>query len=252
MIVNLGTMIAPRRKASSVAPPPYAATKCISFNGTTDYLSRLNAAAQNFTTAMTINAWVKGAATADDAQIGGIYSDLAPKSYLLARSAVAGKIDVIIYDGANTKFYVSSITAFDSAWHMITFTFGASTLKLYVDGTLDASPTKTIDAAVSSLSQTTRAFASGCRLTGTTPVTYYAGKITNLSLWSIALDQTGVTALRTSSKPADLSLHADYANCVSWYKFGDGDTIGADGIIDTKGGLHLSATGTPTIQTDAP
>lgn len=60
-------------------------------------------------------------------------------------------VQVLELDASAYKQYESSVTAFDSTWHYVGFTFSSGTLKLYVDGVEDTSVTKRADGAVTSI-----------------------------------------------------------------------------------------------------
>lgn len=234
----------------------YSSAQSLQFTGTSSqYCSRADAAGHEFTTAMSMSLWVKGANTADYAGVvtKHDYGNTQNGYAVLRSGGVAGKPRVIIYDtGGNTKQYDSSLTAFDNTWHHVCFTFGSSTLKIYVDGVLDSSPTLVADQAVTTLKNNTCGLRFASQLSAGSPANYYTGYLDEVSLWSVELSAAEVLALYNSGNPPDVSLHSQYANCASWYKCGDGDTIAANGIVDTKGSLHLSPTNSPTIASDAP
>ncbi len=252
----LGNFTAQAVTNNSTATATYVATKSIAFGGTDEYCNRADAAVHDVTTTMTLSAWVKGAATQDYTAIVSKTDNAVANNYNLLRSGdVAAKWSANISGGGNNKRWSSSVTVFDNTWHHVAYTFSSGTLAMYNDRVLDTGPpTKTVDGAVASLTPNSVGLRIGSNLTNGTPSAFFVGSITNVSLWNIALDQTGINALATAGKPADLTLHANYANCVSWYKCGDGDTIGANGILDTKGGLHMSPSNMESgdIVTDAP
>lgn len=228
--------------------------KSLSFGGTNQFASRADANAQDVGSAGTWSLWVKGAGVGN---YGGLVTKSDPVSgpgWAIGDSGdSANKVYMQILDPTNQKRYNTSTAVLDGAWHHVVFTFASSTLKVYIDRVLDT-PIKTVDDAVSAIAGTGTGLRMGSQVSNGTPGTYFTGKINNFSLWSIALNQTEINALATGGKPNDLSAHSQYANCVSWYKSGDGDTIGANGIIDTKSALHLSPTNMVSgdIVTDAP
>jgi hypothetical protein len=240
-IGTLGTI------TGSSAAAPFVSTNSLRFNddALTEYVSRADAAAHDLTTQLTVSAWVKGTGVGG---YGGIVckgdygaSDIA--YYCTDSGAVSGKLGVVISNtGGTDKFWSTGTTVFDNTWHHICFTFNAGTLVIYVDRVVDATPTKHADAAVASLKNSGAGLRMGSLINSGTPANFFVGRINNVSIWSVAFTQGEVTALASGGKPVDLSLHSQYANCVSWYKAGDGDTIGASGIIDTKSALHLSPT----------
>jgi hypothetical protein len=234
----------------------YSQANALLFNGTTGYCSRADAAAHDFTTAMTISVWLKGANPATFVSIAG-KSDVGAnkRTYVIFNNSdvTTGWGYIVSADGGatNYNYQKSATTVFDSTWHHLVYTFSADTNKMYADRVLETVLTTVADGTCNSLYNSDVGLIAGAQWSSGSAAFFLPGRLTNLSLWNVALDQTGVSALAAAGKPADLSLHANYANCVSWYKMGDGDGVGADGIVDTKGGLHLSVTGGVTIVADA-
>ncbi len=242
---------------NSTAVAPYVAANCLSFDGVNEYCGVGDDASLDFTTAMTMSFWVKGTTTSYQGVV--MKADTgsgAGRGYgVIVYGGTPGCVSAQIHQtsGSAQKIYTSSMVVMDGTWRHVVFTFASSTLKLYIDRTLDT-PTLTVNDVVSSINPNTAPLRVAAQTTSSATNSYFTGKISNLSLWNIALDQTAINALATSGKPADLSLHANYANCVTWHKLGDGDTIGASGILDTKGTLHMSPTNMESgdIVTDAP
>jgi hypothetical protein len=179
-------------------------------------------------------------------------------SWYLEKSNATKAAVVLSSDGtsANRKLYVTSTTIWDGTWHHFAFTFAPNVLKLYVDRVLDASPTKTLDATVNSIFANSVATRFSAGRNNGTPADFFAGSFNNISLWNATLTQAQIDELATNGKPADLALHSLYAtNCISWYKCGDGDTIGANGILDTtSNAIHMTPNNMEAgdIATDAP
>ena len=119
--------------------------------------------------------------------------------------------------GATSKTYDSSITAFDSTWHHVAFTWDAGTLELYVDGVKDTSVTKTADNAVTSIRTTTAALTIG---NGTNNF-YFDGNIDEVAVWNTTLTDAQITAIYNSGTPNDLRLHSASANLQGFWKMGD-------------------------------
>lgn len=241
-----------KKKAAAAAA---FSTNCLSFGGSNQFASRADAAAQDIGATATWSIWVKAAGAGN---YGGIVqkgdAGVTPGYAILDSGDSSKKIGIQIYDGTNQKRYNASTAVFDSAWHHFVATFAASTLTLYVDRVLDAAPIKTVDQAVTTINNVATGLRLGSQISSGTPAVFYTGKINNFSLWSVALNQSEINALASGGKPTDLSSHTQYANCVSWYKCGDGDTIAASGILDAKSALHLSPTNMVSgdIVADAP
>lgn len=237
--------------------PSSFSTKSLAFDGVDEFCSRADAAAHDLSTTWTISLWVKGSGAGNYGAIlfkSDNASD-ATRSYAILDSGDStGKAAIQLYEGSTQKRWNTSSVVFDNTWHHLVWTFSSGTLNGYIDRVLDASPIKTVDGSITSLNNSTAGLRFGSQVSSGVAATFYSGRLNNVSLWSVALSGAEISALASGGKPVDLSTHSQYANCISWYKCGDGDTIGASGIVDTKGALHLSPTNMEAadIVTDAP
>ncbi len=260
MIINVGTMITPKRKAASGGGTPAFSIKSLSFGGTNQWINRTNAAAQNFATTGTWSVWIKGAGVGN---YGAFYqtgenSVIATRGIsLLDTGDTAKKMNMQYYDSTNQDRWTSSVTVFDNTWHHIVCTFNSGTAKIYIDRVEDTSKVHTAVGGVTTLNTTTVLYGLHCgaQVTNTTPATFFAGYLNNLTIWNVEFSQTDINNLASGGKPTDLSGHAQFANCKGWYKLGDGDSIAANGLLDSSGNnLHLTPNNMVAgdIVTDAP
>lgn len=232
-----------RTGAGTAAETPYNQS-CLSFGGTDEYASRADAAAHDFTTALSISCWVKAASNVGSGIVAKADYGNGNLSYYLGMDGTdSSKVLAVVSDDGSTfdKQYRSSVTVFDGTWHHVAMTFGSSTLKVYIDGAEDASVVKASDNAVASLFNSNVGLRFGSLLNNGSAANFYVGQLCSVSLWSKALSAAEVSEIYSDGITTDLSTHSAYAaSCVSWYKAGDGDSTSASGIVDTKGALHLS------------
>jgi len=105
--------------------------KARNFDGTDDYVDCGNGAGVNPTSAITISAWVKSAAS----QTGMIVSKLNQTQYRLYKNPD----DTLHYDttiGGAEKNLVSVLTL-GTQWHLTTVTYDGANVQMYFDGRLE-------------------------------------------------------------------------------------------------------------------
>lgn len=248
--------------------PPVAAyltTKCIEFNDAgsvnNEDIEIADHASLDFTTAMSWSGWVKRASTGV-----AYFGTLTSKGSYTANTRAFGifqgnsgnyaKMDFLVSsDGSNQKIKTTSVTVFDDTWKHVVWTYSANTVKCYVNGTEDASLADTSAATVNSINVNTDAlYHGGYKDAGATDFDY-RGRMCEVTLWSVALNQSQVTELYNGGKPGDISLHSATANCVGWWKLGNGDDVtSADGVLDSKATRHGTGRNMEAgdIKTDAP
>jgi len=105
-----------------------------------------------------------------------------------------GKLNVVLsddgsYGAGHVKSYISSITAFDAADHLIGFTWDGSSLELFIDGVKDPSPTKTIDDGITSLYQSMVNLTIGSQLNSGSQDSNLTGSVKKPRLFKTALTE---------------------------------------------------------------
>jgi hypothetical protein len=167
----------------------------LKFNGVNDYVNAGNIPVSN---SMSTFAWMKAGAKASQAIIGKYDSGLNARSwYVLSDNGAGSKLSVVLsddgsFDASHRKNYVGSLTAFDGSWHHVGFTFNAGVLNLYVDGVLDTNPTKTYDAAITSIYSSTTPVTVGAVLSSGAPANFLNGSIDEVRIWNRALSASEI------------------------------------------------------------
>lgn len=236
------------------APVAFSNTKSLLFDGIDDHIVISPVAAQELTTAATVSLWVKGSSQGFNKVIFSKWQTGAGdlRSFLIdTDNTNDDRIRVAIYDDSITlqKNYITSIAVLDGDWAHYAFTFGSSTLKVYINGTEDTSVNKSIDNAISSINVSTPNYMMAARSPGTF---FFAGNIDEVSLWQQELSATQISEIYNSGVPTDLSSHTATANLVGWYRNGDGDTFPT--IIDQQGNSNglMTSMDSGDIVTDTP
>lgn len=221
----------------------------IFFRGTNQDLSIADHADFNFGTQFSVFVWVNsssGLLSAGERVISQFAVAGNQRGWALSVGSTKSHFEVFISqtggNGAGVKkVYESSVNGFDGSWHLIGFTFNNGTLKLYVDGVEDTTPTKSFDAAITTLFDSTASLRIG---DDDTTGAYFTGYIDEPALYSIELTGAQVAAIYNLGSPINLSSGPASGSLVSWWRMGDasGDNIGTTNqIIDVMSG-HNAAT----------
>jgi hypothetical protein len=162
----------------------------IKLNGTTDYLTVPDAASLDATTALTIAAWVKPTKVATQYLIKKAVSNTT-NGYELGLSS-SGKAFVRLNQATKADTYrVDSTTSYptNGTWIHLAATYDGTTIRLYVNGTLEGSTT-----GPASITTNTLALALGAEPAGTRP---FAGTLDDIRTYTTTLTPTQITTLAT-------------------------------------------------------
>jgi hypothetical protein len=114
-------------------------------------------------------------------------------------------------------------------WHNIVGTYDETNLKIYVDGNLSGTLSKT--GPITYSSRNTRIG----NLEGTSALDFN-GSLSNVSIWNAALTSTQVTEIYNNSLPSNLNNHSAYSNLISWWQLGENSSFNSNWtVIDEKG-----------------
>ena len=135
--------------------------------------------------------------------------------------------------GKNSAYDTSVFTVpntSDGEWHHLLVTYDQSSLKVYLDGNLEATP---------ALPSTSYITSAGFTIGGWTMVgnRLFNGDISNVSVWNAALTSTQVTEIYNEGKPSNLNNHSAYSNLVSWWQLGENSSFDGTNwtVLDEKG-----------------
>jgi hypothetical protein len=162
----------------------------LKLNGTTDYLTVPDAASLDATTALTISAWVRPTKVATQYLIKKATSNTT-NGYELGLSS-SGKAFVRLNQATKADTYrVDSLTSYptNGTWIHLAATYDGTTIRLYVNGTLEGSI-----AGPASITTNTLALALGAEPGGTRP---FAGTLDDIRIYTTTLTPTQITTLAT-------------------------------------------------------
>lgn len=159
-----------------------------------------------------------------------------------------GKIDIRFRSGAtNTqKFYESSLLNTLDEWFHFVVTFdgtnGANAIRMYVDGVLDTTPTKTTDQDISSVVEQTLVASIGGKIGIVGPTARH--NVHSVATWDVVLGATEVTEIYNDGAGKHFDLQTDVGNYTSsadmqsWWLVGN--KVIPNICDDQQGLLHLN------------
>jgi hypothetical protein len=159
---------------------------CFDFDGSTNYFSTTSASQLQPTTALTITAWIKGDTWGAGSETDTILrkGDASPNNYIFA--VADGKV-MLCLDEADTAGIRSTTTLSTGQWYHVAATWDGSTVKIYIDGVLNTSTSRT-----GTIGTDTRTLYMGGRSGGTD---MFNGMIRDVRFYNRALSANDVKHL---------------------------------------------------------
>lgn len=191
-------------------------------DGANEYM---DAASLGNTNNLSFSIWVKGAAQAGKGIFGQWDFSPTKRKWALI-SGTAGFTDKLDYfvsaDGGftNAKQYRSSVTVFDSTWRHIVMTFATNSMKIYIDGSEDTTPTVIVNGTVNSLYSGSQILTLGVAnlSSGTSP---FSGRLAHGAIFNVALSSAQVTEIY-NKRMGDLRTTSVGGNLILGYHFPNG------------------------------
>ena len=180
----------------TAAPPTIVASsscslgKCLSFNGTTQFVTITDDTTLDFGTKMSAFIWVKGSSQDDKGVFGQFDETNDLRSWAIATSgASATKMKVHLASAGSTvaKTYISTETVFDNKWHYIGFTYNVNTLNLYIDGVNITPASTSPDSVMTTLATSTALASIGSYVNSTLVAKPFTGSLDNAILFNEAV-----------------------------------------------------------------
>jgi hypothetical protein len=176
----------------------------------------------NPTAAFTYEAWFKG-----NANVGinrAIISKGVSTNYAasIVLEAGTGKIVGEFYTGTSLKTIKSLLAYNDNAWHHVACTYDGATIKLYMDGTLEATL-----AATGAVFNATQDFSIGRYSDGTNVFNFW-GSIDEVRVWNTARTQTQISSTLYTE------LLGNETNLQAYYNFNDAAYNGPGQLVVNK------------------
>jgi len=210
----------------------------IDFDGVNDLVACGNNHTFEVSQAFSIGFWVKpNNLAATRCLISKCSNDANVWGYNIQHLVTSGALQVQMRTAASNTIHAFTTALTAGVWQHVVLTFsGNSNIngnRVYKNAVIGDTPPS---AALAGSFVNTANFTMGARNTAFP----YSGFMDEVSVWNKALTQTEITELYNSGQPGNLVDHSAYANLVSWWRMGDGDTFPT--LIDGKG----TATGTMT------
>ena len=220
----------------------------LDFDGTDDYINVGNTS--NFVTAgqaRTVSLWTKllnGSASND------YYITLGNMTGTRTWFALRQNTDYLVFSDneTNTNLTTTNANMLDS-WKHVALTYdGSTTVKVYVDGSLDTSITTGGTLATDQGADVIiGARNSSSSADGTTVGQYINANIDEVAIWNTALSAGDISALYQAKGTSDLNDDGNSANLQGWWRMGDGTlddfNLIADQVNPTLGSDVLSGIG---------
>lgn len=228
----------------------------------TDFLAFADTPDLAFGGALAVSAWVKGGRQTTGVIVGQWDANLmgTNSSWILSSGYSDDRmlIAAVSADGTttNAKVLQSKSVVFDGSWHHIGMVFSGGSLKMYIDGVREVSPTAIVDSAVATLNHATGPLSIGSAGGASG---YFHGSIDDVALFTSGLSDAEMTTLYNGGTPLLINRNALSSSLFSWWRLGDrpDDDITADtGLMHDDGPAahHLipNHTDGTEIVTDAP
>jgi len=167
------------------------------FDGTNDYMYGTADATYDLDASFSACVWVKATSTNENRYILSRHDHNTNREWSIASGT--GELRVNLGDGATTgKSYDSATLYNNGAWRQLCFTWGSSTLLLYVDGSVETSPDKTLDGTVTYADTDNPPLVVGGRLRGGAPENWFDGSVDVAGIWDRTLTATEISNLYNS------------------------------------------------------
>ncbi|WP_343522439.1 LamG-like jellyroll fold domain-containing protein [Pedobacter sp.] len=207
--------------------PPPAANRSLIFDGTNEYLNSntFNLAGSS----LTYEAWIKPTAFKTTAPnistIMGV--EVSDANVALLRLGDAGlannKVQFVLNTGGATPKKLNSTTALSAnTWYHIAATYDGSTMKIYINGTLDASLSATGTIVANGTFQISRSWDANRG---------FNGQFDEFRVWKSALAQSTISANKCS-------VSSTSANLEAYWKFDEGT---GTTVADATGHGHTAS-----------
>ncbi|MCZ4245458.1 LamG-like jellyroll fold domain-containing protein [Pedobacter punctiformis] len=224
VLYGSATAVKPNCIDGTGTPPVTAANMSLVFDGTNEYLNSntFNLAG----TSLTYEGWIKPAAFKsvfpNISTIMGIeVSDANVALLRLGDASLANnKLQFVLNTGGATPKKLSSVSALNAnTWYHVAATYDGATMKIYINGVLDASLSATGTISANGAFQVSRSWDANRG---------FNGQFDELRVWKTALSQTSIQANKCSVAANSTSLEA-------YWKFNEGT---GTSIADATGHGH--------------
>lgn len=164
----------------------------LSFNGISNNVSINNSANLNFTTSMSVSAWIKWTI---NPTTGVAYANIVNKNndnqYRLQHNITNSKFEFGVKANSGSSYVTSTTTPLVGVWYHLVGTWDGNFIKIYVNGALEQTGARAGTMPSSTKPLKIGSFSDDYR--------YFNGIIDEVSLWDRALSQEEVTQIYSSN-----------------------------------------------------
>ena len=184
----------------------------LNFDGSNDYVSCGTTNLPTGTSARTIEAWIK------TTQTTGVQSIINYGNQAIGNSRFGflNASGILYFVGENNDYYTNTLIA-DGNWHHVAATYEASTLKIYIDGALNATVTKVLN--------TNNNFFNIGASCNPTPGDFFNGSIDEVRVWNTARTAEQINGSK------NCELQGNETGLVAYYNFNQGLDAGNNTTI---------------------
>lgn len=250
-------------KSGTVATP-YS----LSLNGSTQFVTTVDAASQHIADNLTVLIWIKAGTTqpgAPGCMIGKAesHSGATHWSWSISTpngSGTTGCFEVLCsQDGtfSQINWVASTSNVLDSTWRLIGFKFVAGTITLFNQGAVQGQSTVSNTGITTLHNNSGFGISVGGRLTNSSIFWPFSGKLFRPMVWNVALSTAAVTALYNAGHAVDPTVsHGSYTSQANLI-FGPLQNTPPDSntgtVADASGSANTgTCVGTPTFSADTP
>ncbi len=176
----------------------------LTFNGTNQYATVPDDISLDITSAITLAAWVKPGKTGTQNILKKVTGTTTPSGYELSLSS-AGK--VFVRFNGNVNYRVDSTVNYPAdgtTWTHIAATFDGSTIRVYINGSMNNSTTPSTTFTIGA---NTTNLGVGAE-PASTPINYFLGLIDDARIYNRALSDSEIIALASNTPPGDTTAPA--------------------------------------------
>lgn len=228
-------------RAALFGTPAFSNLNSIQFDGVNDFLSAPHSTNLNFerTNTFSQSYWVK-------------FNTVGVSQFILSKRENTGNVRgwqtlyttgtgvgmILSSTNVGNRINVTGPVLLANVWYHIVWTYSgnslASGIKLYINSVNTA--LVVAENTLTTTIQTTVTTQMGSRDSGTT--NFLNGKLDEVAIYGIELNQSQVNAIYNSGVPLDISQLSTSGDIISWWRMGDGDTFPT--ILDNKDSNHMT------------
>ncbi len=187
----------------------------LNFDGVDDHISISDHLTHDFSSGLTVEAWVKADALANHASLVSKFTNF-KREFTILLLNTGGVEYSITFDGSTEQYFYSNTTLTAGTWYHIALTYDGSTMRAYINGTADGTyaVSGTIHNGTSDLYIGARSEGSLSR--------YFDGTIDEVRIWNTVRSPTEI------QNNMNTELGGNEAGLVAYFNFNQGTAGGSN------------------------